>query len=122
MTQEDKELLIKDLSARLPYNVICQFYDSCRVINSRSEPIYDGVLSERSIDLFRNHVGFTIKPYLRTMSSMTDEEWREYKDIIYYCKHSYEEIDWLNAHHIDYRDLIDRCLAIEVTEENNPYK
>lgn len=34
----------------------------------------------------------------------------------------YHGTDWLNAHHFDYRGLIEKDLAIEVTEENNPYK
>ena len=35
---------------------------------------------------------------------------------------TYKYQDWLNAHHLDYRELIPMGLAIEVTEENNPYK
>lgn len=31
-------------------------------------------------------------------------------------------IDQLNAHHFDYRGLIEKGLAIAITEENNPYK
>jgi hypothetical protein len=34
---------------------------------------------------------------------------------------SVHKYDWLNAHHFDYRGLIEKGLAIEVTEENNPY-
>ena len=56
---------------------------------------------------------------------MTEEEKSEHFgrtmtiDIV---KTSKEVIDWLNSHHFDYRGLIERGLAIEVTEENNPYK
>ena len=69
---------------------------------------------------------------------MTEEEKKEYYYLCYdehvdvfeygawetkiYFHDTIESIDWLNAHHFDYRNLIERGLAIEVTEENNPYK
>ena len=65
-----------------------------------------------------------VKPYLRPMSSMTDEEQ-------YMCRIKGgedlaggvgNESDYLNSIHVDYRGLIEKGLAIEVTEENNPYK
>jgi hypothetical protein len=58
-------------------------------------------------------------------------EWKEYKGIddrSYSCPMDYahipasDRIDWLNAHRFDYRGLIPKGLAIEVTKENNPYK
>ena len=78
-----------------------------------------------------------IKPYLRPMSSMTEEECIELGNIEatienvpevipnvpYYIEVAYsKQIDWFNAHHFDYRGLIEKGLAIAVTEENNPYK
>ncbi len=129
MKQEDKQLLIRDLCARLPYGVICQMEDKL-IINE--SPYYDYTLSERHLDLFRNHQNFYIKPYLRPMSSMTEEEKNEYlntfkKSIIGTDEEdgrvwTVDSIDWLNAHHFDYRGLIEKGLAIAVTEENNPYK
>ena len=70
------------------------------------------------------------KPYLRPMSSMTEEEKEEYhsiqSDIWKPCGTQYYDnwrsIDWLNEHHFDYRNLIGKGLAIEVNESNNPYK
>ena len=60
------------------------------------------------------------KPYLRPMDSMTEEEYAEFGyDTLRY---TIQDIDWLNAHHFDYRGLIEKGLAIEVTKENNPYK
>ena len=124
MTQEDKELLLKDLCARLPYGVIV---------------CLETGLQEK-LDMYSS-VGVYIescrcKPYLRPMSSMTEEEkyyidnrWGadNYGDIITYS--SYEDgmstveladiigfQDWLNAHHFDYRGLIGKGLAIEATE------
>jgi hypothetical protein len=128
MTQEDKELLLKDLCARLPYGVICQMEDKLIINESQ---YYDSTLSERHIELFRNHKDFYIKPYLRPMSSMTETEHKEYELLANRCVVSsvgfvhfeaQELIDWLNKHHFDYRGLIEKGLAIEVTKENNPYK
>ena len=71
-----------------------------------------------------------VKPYLRPMSSMTEEEKEEYCNLQtkflcssqYPVTDAYELFDWLNARHFDYRGLIPMGLAIAVTEENNPYK
>lgn len=125
MTQEDKELLLKDLCARLPYHIKCQMEDDFIINDS---PLYDYILSEKHIELFRNHKGFYIKPYLRPMSSMTEEEKKEYNhmyDVYVGYEGMYSTInmfDWLNKNHFDYRGLIEKGLAISVTKENNPYK
>lgn len=128
MKKEDKNLLLKDLCARLPYGVKCQFEDTIRITDGESSPFYDYVLSARHLDLFINNKNFYIKPYLRPMSSMTYEEKVEYLNI---CGNEmdnplssprYSGIDYLNSIHVDYRGLIPKGLAIEVTESNNPYK
>ena len=123
MNKEDKELLLKDLCARLPYNVVvrCHFADG-------------GVLDTDDIaDLLYNEENSEspmYKPYLRQMYSMTDEEQHEYNLIAMHTIvtskgfvhiEATDLIDWLNAHYFDYRGLIDRGLAIEVTDSNNPY-
>ena len=125
MTQEDKDLLIKDLSARLPYRVICRVYSSL-------EYHFNWKVIPSNIEWFINNVDFfKIKPYLRPLSSMTEEEEKEYTDIdnrSYSCPKDYahipasDRIDWLNKHYFDYRGLIEKGLAIEVTEKDNPYK
>lgn len=71
-------------------------------------------------------------PYLRSMSSMTDEEIKEFISIhenvlvagknIYTAILSIDSINWLLKNHFDFMGLITKDLAIEVTEENNPYK
>ena len=126
-TKEEKSLLHNDLCARLPHKVKCivDGLDDCTLMPSDIE-------EEREI-----------KPYLRPMSSMTEEERKEIGEAIKKDRISpYGEIklsgvdnlllaavngatnliDWLNAHHFDYRGLIERGLAIAVTKENNPYK
>lgn len=116
MTQEDKELLLKDLCARLPYNVKVEGYElPCRILDS--ELLY----------FIYTHQEFAIRrPYLRPMSSMTDEERKEYHkscdDYFEVYFDSVNSIDWLNSHHFDYRGLIPKGLALEVTPDNNPYK
>ena len=126
MTQEDKELLLKDLCARLPYNVKVK-------VECGDIPYAPTILSKldikRKVALFNFEVRIeNCKPYLRPMSSMTEEEKKELGIIS--CdgniEHKYgifyRSQDYLNAHHFDYRGLIPMDLAIAVTEENNPYK
>ena len=125
MTQEEKKnLLLRDLCARLPYHVRCKIW------------LEDGTTEEGPLDLQHNYGDVLqdafyydrvkdIKPYLRPMSSMTEEEKIKLSLSQIYAFTYYNEIakiDWLNAHHFDYRGLIDRGLAIEVTEENNSYE
>ena len=106
MTQKDKELLLKDLCARLPYGVKIQLtwwvMDDGTYMNTTLEP-------DHIEQLLNNEIGNTddteIKPYLRPMSSMTDEEKLEYRKTqwVYqadYCAPEYfddlESYDWLN--------------------------
>ena len=104
MTQEDKELLLKDLCARLPYGVIC-------LIHNVNGDDYNRSIMGGDIDLFSHHF-ITIKPYLRPMTSMTEEE-EIYYNTVYTALKFYEKEDWLNANHFDYRGLIPMNLALE---------
>jgi len=132
MSQEDIELFLIDLSARLMYGVICQVDDGAAGLN-------DGKLIEidTSKELARFDADYywdayidDIKPYLRPMSSMTEEEKKEYHKTFraeaygngYVYVESVHSFDWLNKHNFDYRGLIEKGLAIAVTEENNPYE
>ena len=117
MTQEDKELLLKDLSARLPYGVIVAH--KSRESEERISLGYGNIeyVAELGIGWWKD-----CKPYLRPMSSMTEEEEFELNETKCYTQLTLRSYDWLNAHHFDYRGLIERGLAIAVTKENNPYK
>lgn len=126
MTKEDKQLLLKDLCARLPYGVKVQ--DELGRINKLVIGNADLVrLYYNDFSIYRE--GALSLPLLRPMSSMTKEEYEKYdskRKHIYdeynrYCFDSAESIDWLNANHFDYRGLIEKDLAIAVTKENNPY-
>ena len=125
MTQEDKELLLKDLCARLPYGVkVCARYNTGnRYTTEITAMSFDkDYIQIRQNDL-HPYTGSSIediRPYLCPMSSMTEEESEEFFGITITHNRG-EDVDWLNAHHFDYRGLIEKGLAIEVTEENNPY-
>ena len=124
MKKEDKELLLKDLCARVPY------HPKGHVVNACNGAECDEWLTCAPFTMFTN-VAYNCRLYLRPMSSMTEEERKEYNEYIFHgasigsilnTATAYELIDWLNKHHFDYRGLIEKGLAIEVTEENNPYK
>ena len=128
MTQEDKELLLQDLCARLPWGVKVQYNNKIYSIDYVSAEY-----EEVKLDILDNYtVGISdIKPYLRPMSSMTEEETKEYHKILITsqdCSFENSESattmvnDWLLSKHFDVRGLILKGLAIEVTEDNNPYK
>ena len=120
MKQEDKELLIKDLCGRLPYGVILDV-DNGKYREDKK--IWPGLFNSDSL--------WDAKPYLRPMSSMTEEEKEEFDKLINlveercinaYGKGGYsltftELNDWLNAHHFDYRVLISMGLALEASED-----
>ena len=149
MTQEQKEVLLKDLCARLPYGVVVNYKENELdfrkwKITTLHAPSYSekGNLLDTDYDgwiSFEEYKGCGMScgarplhieknlPYLRPMSSMTDEERKIHNGHRLskwstYSEHMSETIDWLNAHHFDYRGLIVQGLAIEVTENNNPYK
>ena len=119
MTQEEKKnLLLRDLCARLPYGVKIYY----RTAGWEDK---NNTLTPQVIDNFLIRSDVVIKPYLRPMSSMTEEEKMKLSLSQIYAFTHYNEIakiDWLNKHHFDYRGLIDRGFAIEVTDDNNPYE
>ena len=138
MEQKDKELLLKDLSARLPYGVKIYLKDF-------PNATFIGVVDE-GIMLHCDKHYYTydapwdieyVKPYLFPLSSMTEEQKEEYNSVcnkdldalseaVCNCTYVktriamplYYGIDWLNAHHFDYRGLIEKGLAIDCTNLN----
>ena len=113
MTREEKrELLIKDLSARLPYGVKVDvnFYDATKELTC--DLLRGLFLSEKQL-----------RPYLRRLSSMTKEEEEEYDTLIYLVgfganpiRASKRLLDFCNKHYLDYNDLIPNGLALEASE------
>lgn len=117
ITQEDKELLLKDLCSRLPYGVMC------RMRHGGFETIEEDKLT--AIGLFQFiEEGLECVPYLRPMSSMTKEEkaiYSNYKIVVRGLGIVFEYnldfvTEWLLKHHFDYRGLIDKGLALEAQE------
>ena len=117
MTREEKELLLKDLCARLPYKVKLQYFGKIPnyFIRKLTE---DDLILTLSVDNF-SYIEKTIvyyKPYLRSIDTMTEEERAEYGLVL--CDElSINQFDWLNAHHFDYRGLIEKGLALEAPED-----
>ena len=138
MTQQDKELLLKDLCARLPYGVSVRLYDEdirkydyheIGIISGKENATDEFFTVSTKIDSWIISIN-DFKPYLRPMSSMTEEESEEAyfkynfkrsmnpysKDRYYVRTISPEGLDWLNAHHFDYHGLIPMGLALEAPE------
>ena len=139
MTKEERQLLLVDLCARLPYGLKIlhegwnyEWDDELstveRVVGVDEDFIYTKVIDTHNGEEYRDgkHCIDLVddKLFLRPMSSMTEEEKIDYRAFFNYDGVEYpdEYIDWLNAHHFDYRGLIEKGLAIAVTEDNNPYK
>ena len=110
MTQEEKELLIKDISASLPYHPIVHIHD-IDVID------YDNYLYPNYIEKMMSN-SIRLKPYLFPISSMSKEQEQEEYEICKYYIPGYESnlIDFYNKNHFDYRGLIEKGLAIEAPE------
>lgn len=109
MTNEQKQLLKIDLSARLPYEVIVNINNG-KYREDRT--LWAGLFDDDNI--------WDARPYLRRMSSMTKGEKIIYTEI---SSHLCGEIaaknliDWLNKRHLDYRYLIEEGLALEADED-----
>ena len=153
MNEKDKKLLLIDLSGRLPYGVICKWehegfsgggvlkdLDHVEALNGYRywDCYFEGESDDIPIEI--------VKPYLRPMSSMTEEEKRELEGVVslslngnneedgewclydktgiknliggarFYFDEEYKVYDWLNTHHFDYRGLTEKNLALEAPE------
>ena len=138
MNKEQRQLLLQDLCARLPYGVIV---DNPSPAGGAWDEVINIDTSAKTVTLLYNGRVFSIdyvKPYLRPMSSMTEEEREEfykecekdYKIAVNEANRSYKskfdeyapllssynKHDWLNANHFDYRGLIPMGLALEAPE------
>lgn len=120
MTQEEKELIYKDLCARIPYKTIVKLSGN-GLAGNKDLCIVDII----DLRFYLFYLG-DVNPYLRPMSSMTDDERKElyglllnierlsFADIIMLGKDTISPAyDWLHSKHFDYRGLISKGLAIE---------
>ena len=120
MTNEERQLLLQDLCARLPYGVIVR---------------YKSMKGEGTVKLGYDNITYVsalgrgwwteCKPYLRPMSSMTEEEFSTINVrscLMPPCDNgvrivNYGQLSFLNSHHFDYRGLIEKGLALPATED-----
>ena len=123
MTQEDRILLLKDLSARLPYGI---------KVNNEIQGDFKIYGICENFAFVRNevcHIDFDIekiKPYLFPLSSMTEEQDKEFallqtsagKDGFLYAWNCATMMKWLLENHFDYNGLIKKGLAIDATNKN----
>ena len=121
----DKELLLKDLCARLPYNVICQVEFKENGKYNSKVMLLSGIFTDEAYFTTKGGSIYSneYKPYLFPLQSMTEEQKQEYQHIterwMYDSSYSISDsIDWLNVHHFDYRGLIENGLAIDATKLN----
>ena len=118
MTREDKDLLLKDLCARLPYKVKVQdtYYKSLE-----PAPIWLLDLHAQKVRMFADE-GYQsieyIKPYLFPISSITEEQKEDMIKSSCGIGSDKNVFDWWNKNHFDYRGLIEKGLAIDATDKN----
>ena len=121
MTQEHKELLLKDLCARLPYGIKFlreswnyEWDQELSVIEVLEDIDKDGYINNTKVYNVED-----IKPYLFPLSSMTEEQEKEWLYTLSSDYHiTYDTVDWLNKNYFDYRGLIPMGLAIDATNLN----
>ena len=120
MTQEDKELLLKDLCARLPYGVKVEYENEIFNVEHVC-PMYEEV----KLDIPETWtIGVSeVKPYLLPLSSMDLDQRIEYSRTLVifdesHCSQTSETYDWYNKNHFDYRGLIPMGLANDATGKN----
>ena len=123
MTSEDKNLLIKDLCGRLPYGVKFEHKYRSEVGKILSiTPVYgDVVYFDRYINEHKKCDICDIKPYLFPLSSMTEEQKKEWQSLMIsdsfgILYHTIDSFDYLYKNHIDYRGLIPKGLANDATK------
>ena len=126
----DKELLLKDLCARLPYGI--KFLRESWNFETDQEMSVIEVLEDIDKDGYINNTKVykveDIKPYLFPLSSMTEEQSKVYHELINgmfgtSALINFEVLtDFFNANHLDYRGLIKKGLAIDATNLNVYYE
>lgn len=126
MRQEDRELLLKDICARLPYKIkVNTIQGDFTLLGLTNERVFttcevEGCHNDFPIEL--------IKPYLFPLSSMTEEQYdklyidsrvkNDSIDILDALANDMDAIDWLNKNHFDWRGIIPMGLAIDATGLN----
>ena len=145
MTKKEKDLVIKDLCARLPYDVIVDYAHNAYNIHKGYYIKHDSkcILSCYLLDIFisprQNEEGEYIKPYLFPLSSMTKEQLFDVQEILGKNEIEIEDgflrildsdrntisyleilalLEWFYKNHFDINGLIEKGLAIDATGLN----
>jgi hypothetical protein len=143
MEKDLKDILLKDLCARLPYKVQASYYGSEEECETWDE--IEGVESSGHVEIGQYILPIEkIKPYLFPLSSMTEEQSMELfklfgislvdsdyikinecTGITFFLNKGFDVethldklMNWLNTNHFDYRGLIPMGLAIDATNKN----
>ena len=125
LLNSDKELLLKDFCARLPYGVMCATTDNdgslpniweivtADMLNEDFFLIHDSYEASRTVDVKE------VRPYLFPLSSMTEEQKAELSMLVVGVEDIFKsfliEVEFYHKHHIDYRGLIEKSLALDAT-------
>ena len=134
MTQEEKELLFRDINGRLTYGVKAYIKNWSKLDQKYYEGIYTiestylslnsiYATSDRySVEVIVGYDDYEIKPYLIPMDMMTEEQEIEFNELYTFDPLSkethWELIDWLNKNMFDYRGLIEKGLALDASYLN----
>lgn len=136
MTQEERTLLHIDLSERIPYDTVLKVKGLVTSNEEFGDAYLDTVSWYEEVSVRDgSRVSYDIadvRPYLRSMSSMTEEERKEFDKL---CETDGDSwmgnhrvsfpkrlriinkcVDWLNKKMFDYRGLIPKGLALEAKE------
>ena len=122
MKQEYKELLLKDLCMRIPYGVKVQVFNyGIEAVETLYQIDLDGYISTIEGDELK----YSYKPYLFPLSSMTEEQDKEFallqtsagKEGFLYAWNCATMMKWLLENHFDYNCLIEKGLAIDATNK-----
>ena len=119
MAQEQKQLLIKDLCSRLPYETWVKYEGKEWLVTGYGHGRVSLLPSVFSSIGGPCPLVEEVRPYLRSMSSMTEEEENEYRAINCYeglFPSNEEALDYVLEHHFDFRGLIEKGLVLEAPE------
>lgn len=115
MTKEDKELLMKDLSCRIPYGVIVKIDGMSKIVKLTSVSYYGEVgVDDGSTYLYPIS---EVKPYLFPLSIISNRTLEKISAFVD-AKTSHVILEFFNSRHIDYRGLIKKGLAIDAADLN----
>ena len=137
LTDEELELLIRDVSARIPYGVKAQFEVDWENDDPDKPICHDFIVT--AVDRRHNNLFWaggvqlqeagmpngtmevaprneTFKPYLRSFAKMSHQEYKVYWHMLDINESAWTVMDWLNSHHLDYNRLIEKGLALEAPE------